>query len=774
MPAPAPNHELDFAKGVIYGSTTVAPPTASYTQQQRLQHIDAYAARVVTQINNIESGEEGESNIRFQKTRQFLEPGGYFSGGLLAAGYDPHAKITVTFTTYTKELNGATHLTNKDERTYFAWEIAAGSLKHDRPAGGGLINLQGLQIKPEDQQKINDLESMGAKLQQHWKDEITVPMQDASGALARRSGKADAYAVKGTLQSLRDNEESYAKLTPAGQEAINRTLDKNGNVIIPNIYGYPLSGYAFVPYINYHGDYDHRPNKGLMIDLKNGTVTEIHGDQAFALWAGKNRGELQRRFNSKDRQGGINAHWPKAVDVLDNLIAGNQASYPGRQNLLKDKAVPVRETFNYAQSRQDRYVLKFGNLSSGIAAEYQAMNANNAQSDDQTAVFGSSQQHWKTQKEWWGNTFGYLPIVGNAGNIVFGVHDALYGMTAEDRVGGSAAAVISGLQLVHEIAPLGVEAGLGGGPLSLEPSQTQHYRWAYNEQTNDFVLVRAPAASNTVEEVIVDTSVASAVAPAPDSAAPFPGMREIEFLGKKYFAADKPDAGDGQHYLLRVRDPNNPSELLSSGIIAKPDAQGVWSRRGVAGGGLEALDARLKDPIGFGSRAMVYDDPDSADHVIKVTFPLPAAQRVAELNNEVKLFNQYYGEQQATFLGSNAADTVSYIRMPKVSGQTLESLMAGGNALPDGVAGGLLNMLADLESAGIVHNDLAARNILYDAGTHKCYPVDFGSAKSVATSFAQSNDRYSIWRLREKIQPDGQSFDEMVELLDSLKTNVIN
>lgn len=60
--------------------------------------------------------------------------------------------------------------------------------------------------------------------------------------------------------------------------------------------------------------------------------------------------------------------------------------------------------------------------------------------------------------------------------------------------------------------------------------------------------------------------------------------QEIVFNGKQYFTAPRPDAGDGRHYLLRVRDPNNPSTLLSSAIVAAPDALGVWKRRGVKGG----------------------------------------------------------------------------------------------------------------------------------------------------------------------------------------------
>jgi len=765
-----PDNEFDVAKAVIYGSADPSAPTTGYTQRERMQRIDAYAGRVVAQVQSIESTSEGGSNVRFQKVCQFLEPAGYFSAGLLAAGHDPHEKISVTFHSYTG-FGKPEHLTSTDRRTYFAWEIAAGALAHDKVQRGGPINFQSMQIEAKDKGQVAELESLGANLQSHWEEDIATPMRDASGVLARRSGKADAYLIRGTLQSLVDHKDSFGTLSEEGQKAVIDTLQKNGQAIIPNIYGYPLAGYAFIPYTPYDGDFRHRPNMGVMIDLKNGAVHEISGDKAFASWAKNNQGNLSRSFNASDRQGGRDAHWPKAGDVLQNLIAGNHATYPGYQNLLKDKAVPVWETFNYTGARGSDYRLKCGDLNVGIAAEYQAVNAKNAVWADQTEVFGSSQQNWKSAKDFWGNTFGYLPVIGNTGNIVFGVHDAVYGMTADDRVGGASAAVISGLQLAHEIASVGV--GLEGGALNREPSMTQHYGWKYNEHTSDVELVRAPKAPSIDHEVSVNTPRGPAVIPSSDASTPFPGMREVEFMGKKYFVVEKPDAGDGLHYVLRVRDPKNPSELVSSGKIAKPDANGVWIRRGVAGGGVDELAGRLNDPIGFGSRAMVYTDPDDPTYVIKETFPLPTAGRVAEMKNEVQLFNRFYGEGRATFLGSNAADTVSYMRMPKVLGESLESLMAAGKAIPDGVPVGLLNMLAELESAGIAHNDLALRNILYDAQSQKCFPVDFGSAKSAASVSAHSNDRYSIWNLRQEIEPDGQSFDEMVEVLESVKSNAI-
>lgn len=571
----APNHELDIAKSVIYGSFTVPPPSQNLTQQERKQRIDDYANRVVTQIKNIEGSNESTSTSRFLQARQFFDPAGYFSGGLLAAGYDPHEKITVTFNTYVGKWKPEVQ-TNTEKRTYFAWEIAAGALKHDRPPGGGLLNFQEMEIEPEDRTKINILESLGAQLQGHWKDEIAKPMRDESGPLAKRSGKADAYVVRGTLQSLVSDKDTFEKLSNEGQEATRRTLDKNGQVIIPNIYGYPLAGYAFIPYTPFDGHYKHRPDKGLMIDLKNGTVREIKGDKDFSDWAKNNRSDLLQSFNARDRQGGKDAHWPKAGDVLDNLIAGNFASYPGYQNLLKDKGVPVQETFNYTEARGGAYRLKYGDLDTTLAAKYHEINASNAVWSDQTEVFGSSQQTWKAAKELWGRTFGYFPILGNAGNIYFGVHDSIYGMTADDRVGGNAAAVISGLQLAHELAPSMVER------IPFESPTPPHYNWRYNEEAKGFDLVRRPETSEKVEPAPVTTGKVPPVEPTAKPS--FPGMREIEFRGEKYFVADKPDDADGLSYLLHVQDPNDPSKLVSTGILAAADKNGLWKRRGMEGG----------------------------------------------------------------------------------------------------------------------------------------------------------------------------------------------
>lgn len=547
-----------------------------------MQRADAYANRVETQIANIESGQEGERNVKYQKARQFMEPSGYFSAGLLAAGYDPQQIIHVTFSSYTG-VGKPEVKTGSFDRPYYAWEIAAGALAHDKVQRGGPINFQSMTIEKKNKSLVSGLEALGRKLQDHWQRDIAKPMANDSGVLAQRSGSADAYVLRGTLQSLSNNKDSFENLSPEAKEAVKRTLEHNGQVIIPNIYGYPLAGYAFIPFTPYDGNYEHRPNQGLMIDLKNGAAHEIKGDKAFADWAKNNRYNLKNSFNASDRQGGMDAHWPKAGDILDTLIRGNNATYPGYQNFLKDQAIPVQETFNFTRARGEHYHLKFGKLDN-IASKYQEQNAKNAVWADQTEVFGSSQQSWKTAKDFWSNTFGYVPIVGNAGNIVFGIHDGTYGKTAGDRVGGNAAAVISGLQLAHEIATSGVSGAAGEPPAGVNAPSLKNYSWRYNSPTSDFELVHASKASSTSDSIPVIKEGTTGISPAVKQPVTFAGMREIEFKGKTYFAADKPDAFDGEHYLLRVQDPDDPSKLASSGIIAKPDDAGVWQRRGLEGG----------------------------------------------------------------------------------------------------------------------------------------------------------------------------------------------
>ena len=238
-PATPSNPEAAVQTRVIYGSDTLSAPSAGYTLQERKQRINDYAFRVMMLTEKIPSIHQGERSVNFQNARLFMEPAGYFSGGLLAAGYDPHEKFTVTFSSYTG-MGKPENLSSRSERTYFAWEIAAGALAHDKVQRGGPVNFNEMDIAAKDKRKIDQLESVGKTLQNHWENEVSKPMRDPSGPLAAISGEADAYVVKGTLQSLRSDIGSFNKLSPQGQQAVARTLDNNSQVIIPNVYGYQM------------------------------------------------------------------------------------------------------------------------------------------------------------------------------------------------------------------------------------------------------------------------------------------------------------------------------------------------------------------------------------------------------------------------------------------------------------------------------------------------------------------------------------------------------
>lgn len=473
-----------------------SPPQPNLSPQQRGQLVDAYAKQLETQIANIESGTEAERNVKFLIARPFTTPSGYFGGGLRAAGYDPDQPIHVTFNRYTG-LGRPESNSGSDERTYSAWEVASGVLEHDRPEEGGTVNFESMRVDPAQADTVRNLESLGARLEDHWTHEVAEPMEDAQGTLAARSGKADAYSVQVTLQSLQSDNAAFERLSPEGQQAVKRTLGEGGQAIIPNLYGYPLAGHAFIPYQPYDGNFEHRPNQGLMIDLNHGAVCEIHGDEDFADWAARNRDDMLHSFNASDLQGGRDAHWPKAGDVLDNVIAKNNVTYPGYRSPVSDQPIPASELFNFTRSRGDDYQLKYGNLKAGagngIASQYQAVNVKNAVWADQTEVFGATEKNWKTAKGMWGRTVGEVPIVGNIGNIAFGVHDSLYGMTPQDRVGGNVAAAMGALELMHEGAAgaagatAGEAAGAAAGeaPVVANPVALSDHPWQYSPKTHE-------------------------------------------------------------------------------------------------------------------------------------------------------------------------------------------------------------------------------------------------------------------------------------------------
>lgn len=218
----------------IFGINTVQPPAPELTLSERKQRADDYGTRVLEQMKDIENGSESQRNLNFLNARPFMRPAGFFSGGLMAAGVDPHEKITVLFTTSVGKGGVAERRTGGHESTYDAWEIAA-------------LNFQNMHIKPEDQDKVNTFTALAKTLQKALQTDIMSQMQAENGKFFHRSGKADAFSVRATLQNLKNDNVAFGTLRQEAQQAVQRTLDKNGQVIIPNLYGYPMRGYAFIP-----------------------------------------------------------------------------------------------------------------------------------------------------------------------------------------------------------------------------------------------------------------------------------------------------------------------------------------------------------------------------------------------------------------------------------------------------------------------------------------------------------------------------------------------
>ncbi|WP_157659596.1 hypothetical protein [Burkholderia ubonensis] len=448
---------------VIFGTDGVRSPDASLTQEERIQRANDFDKRVEALIFDMENGSESEKNVKFLSARPFMEPHGYFTGGLMAAGYDPNEEFTVTF--HHRRGVGGTP-TSPDEtttRVYTASDISAGRLEHDIPAYGGIVNFNTVSFESEQQVRIEELRELGRTLQANWQENVFAQWE-MNTELRRRSGEADVYGLESILKNLQADAGSFGKLSPEGQQALNQVLDGTGQVIIPNIYGYPLAKHAFIPYQDYDENGWIRPNSGLLIDLDQGGIAEIGDDEDFARYAKSHRPQLLNSLNAEDLQGWKDVHWPQAREVLDDLIAGKN-TYKGYTGVGLDGDIPSRELFNYTNTRwpyQGSYGLKVGKIRPkdggvNLAALYSKINLKNAESNNKTQVFGLEQQNWKAAEEVWGNTFGYLPIVGNVGNIVFGAHNGIRGMTAEDRQGGNIAAVVGSLQLAHEVGMKVVE-----------------------------------------------------------------------------------------------------------------------------------------------------------------------------------------------------------------------------------------------------------------------------------------------------------------------------
>ncbi|MBT2375414.1 OspG family effector kinase, partial [Pseudomonas fluorescens] len=598
-----------------------------------------------------------------------------------AAGYDPLETFAVTYKTYVHSPTGKATLHSESTRTYAAWEIAAGMWDHDRPGDPGVINSVDTEYaSPQAKRKVLELAETGKKLQASWQNDVSGPIRvgthgsaqigfeatikafdflHPSGAksllqtwehgknLNRRSGQADAYSVRATLQSLRDSPTFLTSLNAEGQDAVRRTLTQNGQVIIPNIYGYPMEGFAFIPYGPPNASAEHRPNQGLLLDLRTGKVAEIRGDDDFARWAEKNRSRVMLSFNAEDMQGDPHrlGTWPAADFLMSKLTEGT----------VKYQGVPVRELFNYNRSDSD-HMLKRGTLDT-IAQQYEAVNTKYTSWLDQTQVFGASQQRWKAWKEVWDKGPAWIPIIGNVGNLTFGIHDSEWGPTVEERSGGSFAAFLAALQLAHEAAPGGEEAGESAAA----GSRPQPYAWTYHEAEREYAF--GPRA----------------VVPKAEGAA-----------GGGLDAVNEPAA---------QAEPTPPAN----------------NNLGHSVGGATVLSDLGKEiDRGGGGEAIVYESRDGKS-VYKAFDGNNATKTPQFVTDETGWLNKYYGENFAQVIFE---DGKSYIKMPKLDGKPLSDF--GPRSLPANVTDLLKRVLEKMEKLGIHHQDLQLKTLSTQNSIKKC------------------------------------------------------
>lgn len=615
--------DLDSGFADIIKAYTAPPALQPLGRAERERRMESYAAGVKTVLADIEKGSEAERNVKLIQARSLMTPTGYFSGGLSAAGYDPFEKFAITYKSYVHSPDGKATLHNESTRTYAAWEIAAGMATHDSPSARGVINSVDTEYaSPEAKRKVLNLSETGKKLQASWQNDVVGPIREGTHGrvhevlthpfspgsalktweqgkiLNRRSGQADAYSVRATLQSLRDSPTFLTSLSAQGRDAVNRTLTQNGPVIIPNVYGYPMEGFAFIPYGTQSTSPEHRPNQGLLLDLRTGKVANIRGDDDFARWADKNHSRVMLSFNAEDMQGDPHRldTWPAAEFLMSKLKEG-RVNYQG---------VPVRELFNHNRSDSD-HTLKRGTLDT-IGQQYEAVNTKYTSWLDQTQVFGASQQRWKAWKEVWDQGPSWVPIIGNTGNLVFGIHDSVWGPTVEERSGGSFAAFLAALQLAHEVIP---GAGEAEDTAAVRP-RPQAYAWTYRGAEREFTFERNSAPLETTGET--------------------------------------PEVRNGARQPTVQAEPTPPAINTPAQSIA----------------GTTVLSDLGKE-IGRGGEAIVYESRDGKS--VYKAFDGNNATKIPQfVTNEAGWLNKYYGDNFARAILENGK---SYIKMPKLEGKPL-------------------------------------------------------------------------------------------------------
>ncbi|MBT2375456.1 OspG family effector kinase, partial [Pseudomonas fluorescens] len=292
-------------------------------------------------------------------------------------------------------------------------------------------------------------------------------------------------------------------------------------------------------------------------------------------------------------------------------------------------------------------------------------------------VFGTSQQRWKAWKEVWDKGPAWIPILGNVGNLAFGIHDSEWGPTVEERSGGSFAAFLAALQLAHEVVPGGAEVEESTAAVRPQP---QAYAWTYREAEREYSF--GPRA----------------VVPEAEGA-----------VGRGLDAVNEPAA---------QAEPTSPANNNLAHSVS--DA---------------TVLSDLGKEIGRGGEAIVYESHDGKS--VYKAFDGNNATKIPQfVTDETGWLNKYYGEHFAQVIFENGK---SYIKMPKLDGKPLSDF--GPRSLPSNVTGLLKRVLEGMEKLGMHHQDLQLKNFIYSEQHQKVYPIDIQSLPEDIFNMMPTNEQ---------------------------------
>lgn len=157
--------------------------------------------------------------------------------------------------------------------------------------------------------------------------------------------------------------------------------------------------------------------------------------------------------------------------------------------------------------------------------------------------------------------------------------------------------------------------------------------------------------------------------------------------------------------------------------------------------------------IGRGLAGEVFKDPENPGCVIKRYNNANSS----DAQKECLLFNIYYGEGSAELFTENGR---TCLRMLEVPGVPLTKM----SQFPEDADKMFLDMIIDMGESKIIHGDLHMGNILFDANSHRFWPIDFSN----------SYDGYYLLDKDSKLFANEMAEREFYSILKSLRENSIS